>query len=311
LQPAGSNTGSNRGGPQGSSSLQGSSGDNTMSNGSSDVSSGSGSSISSNGRLLHSSSSSQQQGSAGNSSSSSSEGAGAGLEWPTSLGQGAGQGAVQVSREAGQRRRMLLPRSFLEQVATLSAPHLRPRYGLMEMATLLRSFSHLGYLPSRTWMARFWWRSLVLLDTRDRRHYKGGLRRIEPAALLLTLDALVEMQQRPHPTWWKAACTAIRSTLHRFSAHQFAGVARCMAQLGHRPPRAWLREFLLATYRSWDRFTPAEWCELVWGLGKMEVRGRGAGPEAISSSCVADHHRVVVTCTVRSCIMQRRQRLQQ
>jgi hypothetical protein len=45
-----------------------------------------------------------------------------------------------------------------------------------------------------------------------------------------------------------------------------------MAQLGHQPSKAWLQDFLLASYRSWDRFSPAEWCELIWGLGKMEVR---------------------------------------
>ena len=208
-----------------------------------------------------------QQGQHVSSRSTHSSSSTGGLHEGVGLADAAGEEAAgRLSRTSLPHHPAQLPASFLDSLAAVSAPRLRPRYGPLELATMLTAFSRWGYIPpfETTWLPRFWWRSLVLM----------GQGKMPPAALMITLQALERLQLTPHKTWWLGALKASAASFPLFLPHHFGGVMRSMAALGARPPVGWVRACLLATYRVWGGFEPQAWTEVLWALAEMKVRMR-------------------------------------
>eukprot|EP00798_Chlamydomonas_sp_ICE-L_P026749 gene26749-4324_t len=116
---------------------------------------------------------------------------------------------------------------------------------------------------SDKWMARFWWRSLMLMKQES----------IDPAAMKLMLSALVRMKAKPHATWMEVCHKAINTGMLScsYSPHQTALVFKSLAMLGNPIPDSLRRSCLAASYSFKDTMTAEDWQRLFWSLMRLKV----------------------------------------
>lgn len=153
-----------------------------------------------------------------------------------------------------------LPPTFLQSLAQAAMPKLR-HYEALELAKLMQAFAYWGYVPSRAWIARFWWSTYKLMSSHS----------MPAPALTVILRALVRLQLQPHSAWWQAAFQAARGRFGEFEPHHFSVLLRTMSDLRYRPGSTWFRSYLLATYRCWGHFTARDWSEMLLAMARFRV----------------------------------------
>eukprot|EP00798_Chlamydomonas_sp_ICE-L_P026748 gene26748-4321_t len=157
------------------------------------------------------------------------------------------------------------PSGWTQALLQSSAQRLQRGYS-KQLAVLLSALATWG-MPeteiSDKWMARFWWRSLMLMKQES----------IDPAAMKLMLSALVRMKAKPHATWMEVCHKAINTGMLScsYSPHQTALVFKSLAMLGNPIPDSLRRSCLAASYSFKDTMTAEDWQRLFWSLMRLKV----------------------------------------